>query len=51
MHTLDTEGGDFSLGFRGEKEEVVTAAAAFANGDAKPPDDHVETLARWDTLV
>ena len=27
------------------------AVGAFANGDPKPPDDHAETLAMWQTLT
>jgi hypothetical protein len=34
-----------------KKLKWQAAIAAFAHGDPKPPDDHVETLAIWDTLV
>jgi hypothetical protein len=34
-----------------KKRRWQAAVGAFANGDPQPPDDHVETIAMWDTLV
>ena len=34
-----------------KKRKWQGAIAAFANGEPEPPDDHVETLAMWQTLT
>lgn len=34
-----------------KKRRWQGAVRAFANRDPQPPDDHVETLAMWETLV
>ena len=34
-----------------KKRRWQRAVKVFAKGDPNPPDDHVETIAMWDTLV